>query len=163
MIIISCSLNKQSRSRLLAKAALKISQATLLDLNDYKLPQCDGDLCYENKDVIKLTKLLENENKFIIACPIYNFDVSSPTKNLIELCGDAFEGKTVGLLCASGGKGSFMAPLGLINSLMLDFRCWIVPKFVLADSSCFNKDKTKITDEKINDRISELVTTLKNF
>ena len=46
------------------------------------------------------------------------------------MAGRAFTGKPVGFVCAAGGRSSYMAVLGLANSLMLDFRCLIVPRFV---------------------------------
>jgi FMN reductase len=37
--------------------------------------------------------------------------------------------KVVGFLCAAGGKSSYMSVMRLANSLMLDFRCLIIPHF----------------------------------
>ena len=42
-----------------------------------------------------------------------------------------------------------------MNSLMLDFRCVIIPRFVYADGSGFNDDNS--IKDSIKDRIKELV------
>ena len=51
-----------------------------------------------------------------------------------------------------------MAPIGLANSLMLDFRSWIVPRFVYATGADFAADGS-ITPQ-IMGRIEELTTSL---
>ena len=62
-------------------------------------------------------------------------------KNLVELTGSAWEDKTVGFLCAAGGASSYMSLMGLANSLMLDFRCLIIPRFVYAKGDDFTAKK----------------------
>ena len=52
-----------------------------------------------------------------------------------------------------------MAVMGLANSLMLDFRCLIAPRFVFASKSDFGDDKLgsmHITNEEVKGRIAEL-------
>jgi FMN reductase len=44
--------------------------------------------------------------------------------------------------------------MGLANSLMIDYRCYIIPKFVYALKKDF--DETKVTDSDIKERIEEL-------
>ncbi|MES1168133.1 MAG: NAD(P)H-dependent oxidoreductase, partial [Oleiharenicola lentus] len=69
--------------------------------------------------------------------PIYNYDGNAALKNLIELTGRAWENKVVGFLCAAGGVASYMSIMPLANSLMLDFRCVVVPRFVYATDAAF--------------------------
>ena len=73
----------------------------------------------------------------VVATPIYNYDASAAAKNLVELTGRAWQNKVVGFLCAAGGDGSYMSIMALANSLMLDFRCVIVPRFVYATGGAF--------------------------
>ena len=72
----------------------------------------------------------------------------------MELTGKAWTGKVVGFILAAGGKGSYMSPLSYMNSLMLDFKCIIIPRFVYTDGSSFDKD---IMENELKDRIEELV------
>jgi FMN reductase len=46
--------------------------------------------------------------------------------------------------------------MGLANSLMLDFRCLVVPRFIYATGDCFEGDF--LTDETIQERLELLVT-----
>ena len=59
---------------------------------------------------------------------------------MIELTGSAWEDKIVGFLCAAGGMGSYMSVMAYANSLMLDFRCVIIPRFVFATGEGFDGD-----------------------
>jgi FMN reductase len=74
---------------------------------------------------------------------------------MIEHVGHEFTDKVVGFMGAAGGQRSYMAPLQLLNSLMLDFRSLIIPRFVYASRDAF-KDEF-ITEEGLKERIRELV------
>jgi FMN reductase len=160
IVVISCSLNKNSKSKVLANNALKHLEvlgvkSKLIELDKYHLPFCDGDSCYQNSAVTKLQKQLEGIDGAIIATPIYNYDVAATTKNLIELVGSSFANKVVALLCAAGGATSQMSPLGFMNSMMLDFRCFIIPRYVYVTEAAF-KDQ-KLADKKVLSRLKNLV------
>jgi FMN reductase len=45
--------------------------------------------------------------------------------------------------------------MGIANSLMLDFRSLVIPRFVYADGSSFSEDS--VHDSAIKSRIEELV------
>jgi len=156
-LIISCSLNKKSKSKIMAKYASELycDDVKFIDLQDYDLPFCDGDTCYENDSVKELKQLVEESKSAIIASPIYMYDLNAAAKNFIELTGRAWTNKVVGFICAAGGKGSYMSVSSFMNSLMLDFRCVIIPRFVYADGSDFNDDNS--IKDSIKDRIKELV------
>ena len=89
---------------------------------------------------------------------MYNYDASAATKNLIELTGQAWTNKVIGFLCAAGGSGSYMSIMGLANSLMLDFRCLVIPRFVYATKEAFAEGR--VSDSQVDDRIQELAETL---
>ena len=165
-LVISCSLNPVSRSRILARAAfetlkkLKVD-VEFIDLTDYKLPVCDGDSVYGDKNVKILQEKISKANGIILATPVYNYNASASAKNLVELTGDAWEDKVVGFLCAAGGNKGYMAVMGLANSLMLDFRCVIIPKFVYASRDAFGGEG--IVDPSVKERIEELAEIFKKF
>tara|TARA_X000001036_G_C20598798_1_gene774052 strand:- start:519 stop:974 length:456 start_codon:yes stop_codon:yes gene_type:complete len=130
-------------------------EVKFIDLQDYDLPFCDGDTCYENDSVKELKQFVEESKSAIIASPIYMYDLNAVAKNFIELTGRAWTNKVVGFICAAGGKGSYMSVTSFMNSLMLDFRCVIIPRFVYTDGSGFNDDNS--IKNSIKDRIKELV------
>ncbi len=142
ILVISTSLNAASRSRLLARAAAeslrgKGVSVRLLDLRESPLPLCDGDAAYDDPAVSDIEAAIQRAAAVLIAAPVYNFDLSAAAKNLIELTGSAWEDKVVGFLCSAGGRSSYMSVMSFANSLMLDFRSVIVPRFVYAVKSDF--------------------------
>jgi FMN reductase len=162
LLVVSASLSPSSRSYGLAQAALEAAgragaDASLLDLRKWELPVCDGDQSYSHPAVEKISPLIQDAAAILLAAPVYNYDLNASAKNLVELTGNAWSGKPVGLLCSAGGKSSYMAPIGLANSLMLDFRCWIVPRFVYATRAEFNEDLTP--SPQIVERIEQLART----
>ena len=154
-LVISTSLREGSRSKIMAKALSdKISDVDFFDLQSNPLPMCDGDKCYDLPEVIDFREKVKNAKGIIMAIPIYNFNVSSGAKNVIELGGKMLYDKVFGFICAAGGKSSYMSVMSFANSLMIDYRCFIIPKFVYALKSDFDGDE--ITSSDIKERISEL-------
>ena len=154
-LVISTSLREGSRSKIMAKALSDtISDVEFFDLKENPLPMCDGDKCYDLPEVIDFRKKVKNAKGIIMAIPIYNFNVSSGAKNIIELGGRMLYDKVFGFICAAGGKSSYMSVMSFANSLMIDYRCFIIPKFVYALKSDFNE--SKIASSDIKERINEL-------
>jgi FMN reductase len=147
LLVVGASLNPNSASYRLAEAAVDAAgragaKATLLDLRKWALPLCDGDESYSHPAVEKITRLIQEADAVLLAGPVYNYDLNAAAKNLIELTGSAWNEKLVGFLCAAGGKSSYMSPIGLANSLMFDFRSWIVPRFVYATRTDFDGNRS---------------------
>jgi len=132
-----------------------------LDLAELDLPLCDADACYADSSARKLTAAVSQADGLIVAAPVYNYDVSASAKNMIELTGSAWEDKVVGFLCAAGGMSSYMSVMAYANSLMLDFRCVVIPRFVFATGDAFDEDK--IVDKKIAKRIEQVAAELIRF
>ncbi len=162
-LVVSCSLRPASRSRILARRAYERlttagHEAELIDLVDHPLPLCDGNNSCDAEHVAKLDTLIRNAQGVLIGTPVYNYDASAATKNLVELTGQAWMKKVVGFLCAAGGSGSYMSVMSLANSLMLDFRCLVIPRFVYATKEAFTEGR--VSDSQVDDRIQELAETL---
>ena len=132
-----------------------------LDLSEMNLPLCDADSCYSAPGARQLREAINRAGGILVAAPVYNYDVSAAAKNMIELTGKAWEDKVVGFLCAAGGMGSYMSVMAYANSLMLDFRCVIIPRFVYATGSHFSDEA--ITDGKIITRIEQVAAELVRF
>lgn len=158
-LILSTSLNPGSRSRVLAEIALKHFQQNgadveLVDISKMTLPLCDAFSCYAQPDVVALNAKITEARGIIMATAIYNYDVSAAAKNVLELTGDAWSDKIVSFLCAAGGHGSYMSVMSFANSLMLDYRCVVLPRFVYAPRVEIS-DKT-FGDAAVNGRIEQL-------
>jgi FMN reductase len=165
-LVVSTSGNPQSRSRQMGRAAFKsLTKAKVdcdwLDVSELALPMCDADQCYVHADTQKVARSIAAADGILVAAPVYNYDVSASAKNLIELTGKAWEDKIVGFLCAAGGMSSYMSVMAYANSLMLDFRCVIIPRFVYATGSAFSEGE--LTDAKVVDRIEQVGAELVRF
>src|SRR6267142_3253188 len=151
-LVISTSGNPDSNSRRMGRVAFAHLQkqkvdGAWIDISEMDLPLCDADKCYGMPGSRKLSTAIAAADGILVAAPVYNYDVAAAAKNMLELTGSAWEDKIVGFLCAAGGTASYMSVMAYANSLMLDFRCVIVPRFVFATSEAFSGDK--ITDKKV--------------
>ena len=165
-LVISTSGNPDSNSRRMGRTAFQHLQkkkvdCDWIDIREMDLPLCDADQCYGMPGSKKLSASIEAADGILIAAPVYNYDVAAATKNMIELTGSAWENKIVAFLCAAGGHASYMSVMAYANSLMLDFRCVIIPRFAFAISNAF--DGERISDEKITERIKQVADELVRF
>ena len=165
-LVISTSGNSESNSRLMGRVAFdhlreKKADCEWIDISGLELPLCDADKCYLNPAAQKLQQTIDAADGMIVAAPVYNYDVSAAAKNMIELTGSAWEDKIVGFLCAAGGMSSYMSVMAYANSLMLDFRTIIIPRFVYATGDSFDDDK--LVDQKIGKRIRQVADELIRF
>jgi FMN reductase len=165
-LVISTSGNPDSNSRRMGRVAFAHLQkqgvdCAWIDINEMDLPLCDGDKCYGLPGSKKLGAAIEAADGILVAAAVYNYDVAAVAKNMIELTGSAWNEKVVGFFCAAGGTASYMSVMGYANSLMLDFRCVIIPRFVFATRDAFDGDK--ITDKKTTKRVEQLANDLVRF
>jgi len=165
-LVVSTSGNPDSNSRRIGRLAfahlqkLKVD-CDWIDLSELDLPLCDADACYAAPGAQKLSKAIKTADGILVAAPVYNYDVSASAKNMIELTGSGWEDKVVGFLCAAGGMSSYMSVMAYANSLMLDFRTVILPRFVYATGSAFEGDT--LLDTKITERIEQVAGELVRF
>jgi FMN reductase len=157
-LVISCSLNPSSRSRGLAQRVqahlAERVDAEFIDLAQFALPPCDGAACFGDANVGMFQRKIAAARGIVLAAAIYNYDINAAAKNLLELTGRAWTGKVVGFICAAGGQGSYMSVMPFANSLMLDFRCHVVPRFVYAVNA--DPEHADFGTEALEKRIVEL-------
>ncbi|HLB33866.1 MAG: hypothetical protein A3F67_00750 [Verrucomicrobia bacterium RIFCSPHIGHO2_12_FULL_41_10] len=163
ILVISCSHHPESRSRILAQAAQDTLLAqgcnvNFLDLRTLHLPLCDGHSTYEHPAVDQANAMVRSASGILLATPIYNYGANAITKSFIEHTGKAWQGKPVGMLCAAGGKGSYMALIPLAGSLMLDFHCHVLPRHVYATNDQFQEET--IIDPELEQRIQQLASDI---
>jgi NAD(P)H-dependent FMN reductase len=166
LLVLSASLNPESNSRLLAREAHRAfatagQAAAFLDLRDLALPPCDGGAAYKHEHTAKARAHIAGAHGILVATPIYNYDANAALKNLVELTGKAWENKVVGFACCAGGQSSYMSIMGLANSLMLDFRCTIVPRFVYATEADFSGET--IANAEVVRRTQDLAAALARY
>ncbi|MDP9186154.1 MAG: NAD(P)H-dependent oxidoreductase [Verrucomicrobiota bacterium] len=165
-LVVSTSGNPDSNSRRMGRVAFAHLQkrkvdCAWLDIRELDLPLCDADKCYGMPAAQKLNKAIETADGILVAAPVYNYDVAAAAKNMMELTGSSWEEKVVGFLCAAGGDSSYMAVMAYANSLMLDFRTVIIPRFVYATGDAFKGDE--IIDKTVVTRIEQAADELVRF
>lgn len=165
-LILSCSLKTTSRSVRLARHAREFldgqgKTVDWVDLREWQLPFCDAGSAYADEQVDRIKAIVARADGIIVAGPIYNFDINAAAKNVLELTGSGWEHKIVGFLCAAGGQGSYMSIMPFANSLMLDYRSVIVPRYVYATGKAFTEEG--IGDPDVKHRVEELAETVVAF
>jgi FMN reductase len=163
ILILTTSLNARSRSRVLAERAQQLcaaagADAVLVDLQDLDLPFCGSARADEHPQALQLAERVREADGVLIAAPVYNYDLNAACKNAVELTGEAWEDKVVGFICAAGGQASYMSVMGFANSLMLDFRCLVVPRHVYTTGASVREGR--IVDPEIDRRLSQLCAAL---
>jgi NAD(P)H-dependent FMN reductase len=129
-------------------------------LSEWDLPACDGGACYRNEKTISLTAEVAKAEALVLVAPVYNYDLNSGAKNLIELTGSGWKGKAVGLVCTAGAEKSYLSPLAFMNSLGTDYRCLVSPRYVYVTRADFTPDNTLPAEGDIRRRLAFLVKEL---
>ena len=133
----------------------------MVDLRKVDLPFCDGDASYNHPNVGSLRDMIEGADSVAIAVPIYNYDAGATARNLIALTDKVWTEKVVGFVGAAGGERAYMSLMGLANSLTLDFRSIVVPRYVYASRAVF--DGQSIASSSVRDRLDDLARDLDRF
>ena len=89
-LVLSCSLNPDARSRILAKATLEPLRklgvnAEFVDLRDHPLPLCDGADAYDDPESQWVKARVKEADGILLASPIYNWGVNAVAKNVVEI------------------------------------------------------------------------------
>ena len=132
----------------------------VFSLSEWDLPACDGGACYKNEQTIALTAELAKAEAIVLVAPVYNYDLNAAAKNLIELTGSSWKGKAVGLVCTAGAEKSYLSPLAFMNSLSIDYRCLVSPRYVYVKRADFNPDNTLPAEGDIRRRLAFLAKEL---
>ena len=160
IVIVSTSLSAESRSRILCRHALDLAQeremdVEFIDLQDFRVLPYGAE---GSQGLEEIEGRLSAAEGILLGFPLYNFNMNATLKALIERCGGCFEEKIVGIMASAGGRSSYMSVMSIVQSLMLDFRTWIVPRYVYAVKGDF--DAGKIVNAEIRQRVEQLVEIL---
>jgi len=160
ILIFACSLNPKSKSFELADFTNKYlinknTDVELIDLRNTPLPFCDGASCYKDEKVWAIQEKIKSANVVLFSFPIYNYEINAAGKNLIDIAGNSFLNKTIGFMAAAGGESSYMSILPTINSIMLQNRAIIIPRFVYTSYKAFDKNG-KLSSDEIKTRLKQL-------
>ncbi|WP_295891571.1 NADPH-dependent FMN reductase [uncultured Vibrio sp.] len=144
ILIVSSSLDPNSRSRTLAKECEAMisnlgMESQFIDLAEINTPSFDNDSIYKTQQYKILHELTSNAAGIVLCSPIYNWGCCAELKKYIECVGSTNENvtgalfdKIITFVNSAGLPHSYMAHTHLANSLMLDFKCIINPYNIYA-------------------------------
>ena len=161
VLIVSTALRPGSKTTKVANALRGIFAgidvpASSLDLAALPLPMCDGVACFQDAAVSTATTQVRAASAIVLCFPVYNHQANAAAKNFVEVTNDGWAGKVVGLVANGGTDRSYLAPLSLANSLMVDHRCVVVPRFVFVTPANFGPDGNLAAEGEIATRLTEL-------
>jgi len=136
----SSSLNKQL-VKIAAEGAREAgAEVTYVDLRDYPMPLYDGDLEAEGgypENALKLKKLFQDHDGFLIASPEYNSGYSAVLKNTIDWISRpaskdepslvGFHGKFASLMAAAPGALGGLRGLYQVRELLMNMGVFVLP------------------------------------
>ena len=161
VLIVTTALRAGSKTSVIAhsvRAAFEPlgTPASVMDLATTPLPMCDGGACYQDRGAIAATEKVRAAKAVILCFPVYNHQANAAAKNFVEVTNDGWNGKVIGLVANGGTDRSYLAPLSLANSMMVDHRCIVVPRFVFVTPANFASDGSLPTGGEIVGRFTEL-------
>jgi FMN reductase len=161
VLIVSTALRRGSKTSSIAhflRATFEglSTTATVLDLADTPLPMCDGATCFQDFAVSAATAQVRAARAVVLCFPVYNHQANAAAKNFVEVTNDGWQGKVVGLVANGGTDRSYLAPLSLANSLMVDHRCVVVPRFVFVTPANFASDGGLSPEGEVAERLADL-------
>ncbi|EDY19967.1 NADPH-dependent FMN reductase [Chthoniobacter flavus Ellin428] len=164
-LVVSTALRAQSKTLTLARAMTAYLEASgvksdLFDLASEPLPPCDGASCYADASVKAATERVKQAAGIVFCSPVYNYQLNSAAKNFLELTNDGWPDKIVGIVANAGGDRSFLSVLTLVNSLWVDHRCLVAPRFVYATGTAFAENGTLHETGEVRDRLQSLATDM---
>ncbi len=164
IVLIQGSLGKNSRTVLIInEIARSLSEKQILhdtiDLASIKLEFCDGRPLEEyNDDLKQAYQLLKDADGYIIGMPVYQYSVSGPLKNFLDIVSGAMKEKPFGVACISGGIRSYLASADLMKILSFEVSAIPIQPTIHAYEDDFSKDT--IVNKKIYEKIEKLIENL---
>ena len=172
VVALCGSLRPGSRTRAALRIALRGAESLgaeteLIDLRDYTLPFCDGNVneAAYPPDVFRLRRKVREAHGIILGTPEYHGGPSGVLKNALDLMGfEEFQGKVVGLVGTAGGSTGAINSLNSLRIIGRSLRAWVVPQQVsIAQASKAFDKEGRLLDENINARLYELGRSVARF
>ncbi len=167
IVLIQGSLSKKSKTSIVLEKAAEILEKKgvsyeMLDLRKLNMEFCDGRPLEEyNNDMQKAYHILKSADAYIIGMPVYQYSVSGPLKNFLDIVSGAMKRKIAGIVCVSGGTRSYLASQDLMKILSFEVHVVSVQPTVHASKEDF--DGQQIVNPKIIEKIEGMVDSILRF
>lgn len=183
IICFAGSTRKDSLNKALAKIIVQHLatrpgiEAQFIDLANYPLPLYDGDLEAEQglpENALKLKKIFQSADAFVIACPEYNSSITPLLKNTLDWVSrsaskdekplSAYTKKKAALVATSPGALGGLRGLVTVRSILGNIGVWVsptqlaIPKGheVIVNGQIKDDQTTQSIQRLINDLIDSL-------
>lgn len=146
VLIMTGSARKDSNTGKLSRIADKylkqqttVTQVHHFDVRLHKLPLLDGDsYTYSHPEVVRLRKLAQEVDAFVILSPEYHSGMSGSLKNALDFLNrDYFSLKPVVLAVAAGGGKGGVNALSNLRIVLRGVNALVVPSQTIADPRDF--------------------------
>ncbi len=164
IVLIQGSLRKESRTALIInEVARKLERRrvgfSIIDLTNLKMEFCDGRPLNEyNNDLQQAYQILKEAHGYIIGMPVYQYSVSGPLKNFLDIVSGAMKRKPFGVACTSGGIRSYLASADLMK--ILSFEVSAIPLQPTIHAHADDFDGNEIITKKIHKKMDSLIDNL---
>ena len=160
ILVVSASLAEESRSKQLSQHAVDHLKGRSIQVRHESL-QAYTILPYGmdgSEGLDELRAAFDEADGIIFSFPVYNYNMNASLKAAIEHFGFSLRDKVIGLIMSAAGQASYMTGQVVASGLSLDFRSWVVPRFVYATREAF--DDNGVSDPEVAGRIDDLAWTV---
>ncbi|WP_044641947.1 NADPH-dependent FMN reductase [Risungbinella massiliensis] len=146
VLLMTGSARKDSNTGKLARIAEKylkeqpsVTQVHHFDARLHKLPLLDGDsFTYTHPEVVRLRKIAQEVDAFVILSPEYHSGMSGVLKNALDfLSRDQFSLKPVAIAVAAGGGKGGVNALSNLRIVLRGVNALVVPSQMVVDPRDF--------------------------
>ncbi|MFY4774123.1 NADPH-dependent FMN reductase [Metabacillus sp. RGM 3146] len=147
--VLSGGPRKTGRTKIAANYIAEKFNTELVDLSELILPVFTGEESqYENKAVKELQEKVRAAEGIVLLSPEYHGGMSGALKNALDfLNSEYFAQKSVALLTVAGGGKGGINTLNQLRVIMRALYANAIPKQLVLDPHCFNKEEGKLFDE----------------
>lgn len=159
--ILQSSLREASNTSIVCKlfeqkCLEKWLEVHYIDLREKDLQFCDArDQQDYNEDMQTITKAFADSQAIIFGMPVYQYSMSGVLKNILDVCGDGLDGKSIGAMVIAGWPVCYMASRDLLDCLYYEYGCTNIAPTPYAWSMDFKDGK--LVSEKVLSKLDELV------
>jgi FMN reductase len=156
-LIISSSLSLESRSyelckKVSEKLVLNGVDVELIDARELKLePYHRG----PTSDMQELAEKIKFADNVIFGMGVHCYSVNDGLKMILDSLSGISEGMLFGILCAGGGRNSYLSTMHLTQICMNEWRMMQLPRIVYVTKDDFENDQ--ISGEDVLKRIDKFV------
>ncbi len=167
IVLIQGSLNPKSKTAIVINAVEdKLQNHNIefetIDLREINMEFVDGRPIGEYNDSMqKAITCMRSADAYVIGMPVYQYSVSGPLKNFIDIVTETMNEKPFGIVSNSGGVRSYLAASDLM--IMLSFEAWALPIQPIVHTWAGDFEGQEINNKKVGEKIEKMLDNLQKY